>query len=88
MSDDHLIKMTPQELDAMLEKVIERTLTRYGVDVKNPIEQQKDMNHLRSWRVASENSFVTVRNAFIVTLVTGFLGAVWLILTELPTKGS
>lgn len=87
MSETPKITMTPQEFEALIEKTIDRTLTRYGVDTKNPLEQQKDMQHLRSWRVASENSFLTMRNAIIVALTTGLLATLGAILFELPTKG-
>ena len=88
MSKEETIVMTPAQLDAMLEKVIERTLTRYGVDTKNPLDQQKDMQHLRSWRIASENSFLTARNVVIVALTTGVLGTLGTLFFNLPTKGS
>lgn len=88
MSDSTQITMSAKDLDKLIEKTIERTLTRYGVDVKNPLEQQKDHQHLRSWRIASENSFLTARNAIIVALTTGMLGTLGAIFFELPTKGS
>lgn len=30
--------------------VVKETLTKYGIDAANPIEVQKDQQHLRKWR--------------------------------------
>ncbi len=65
--------------DEDYEEIAKRLAERLGINASDPIEMQKDFQHLRNWRVSCE----TVRDQGIKTaigvLVTGFLGGIWLL---------
>lgn len=42
-----IVEMTVRE---SVPHVVRETLTSYGIDAANPIEVQKDQQHLRKWR--------------------------------------
>ena len=81
-------QLTPQQ-EQLLEEVAERaaakavtdTFLRLGIRVDTPdgiIEVQRDLMHLRDWRLAV--NAVEKRGALLIfgALVSGFLAAVWL----------
>lgn len=50
---------------------VRATLTQLGIDHKDPLEMQKDFQHLRTWRKAGED----LRSKSLITLVGLFLAA-------------
>jgi len=76
--------MTEHEIRRIVAETVEQTLTRLGVDTENPLEFQKDLQHLRGWR----ESVATVKRQSLVTavgiLIAGALGLMWLALRGSP----
>ncbi|WP_116654882.1 hypothetical protein [Pelagibacterium sediminicola] len=74
--------MTEAEIKKIVAETVVETLIRLGVDASNPIEVQKDFQHLRAWR----NSIGTVQKQSLVTavgvLTIGGLGLIWLAITK------
>lgn len=74
--------MTETEIKKIVAETVVETLIRLGVDASNPIEVQKDFQHLRAWR----NSSDTVKRQGILTavgvLTVGILGLIWLAITQ------
>lgn len=70
--------MTEHEIRKIVAETVDQTLTRLGVDTENPLEFQRDLQHLRNWR----ESVATVKRQSLVTavgiLVAGILGLIWL----------
>lgn len=70
--------MTENEIRRIVSETVDQTLTRLGVDTHDPIEFQRDLQHLRAWR----ESIATVKRQSLITaigvLTAGFLGAIWL----------
>lgn len=70
--------MTENEIRRIVAETVDQTLTRLGVDTHDPIEFQRDMQHLRAWR----ESIGTVKRQSLITaigiLTAGILGAIWL----------
>ena len=70
--------MTEHEIRRIVAETVDQTLTRLGVDTQDPLEFQKDMQHLRAWR----ESVATVKKQGLVTavgiIVAGILGLMWL----------
>ncbi len=70
--------MTESEIKKIVAETVVETLIRLGVDASNPIEVQKDFQHLRAWR----NSINTVQRQGLMTavgvLTVGILGVIWL----------
>ncbi len=79
--------MSEQELEALLEKTVRRTLVSIGIDVDHPVEMQRDFNFVREWR----SSVKAIRRNSILTaigvVVTGSLGLLWLGINSFLSKG-
>lgn len=77
--------MTEAEIRRIVAQAVDETLTRMGIDAGEPIEVQKDMQHLRAWR----ESIATVKRQGIITaigiLTAGIIGAVWLAIKGAPS---
>lgn len=75
-----------QELQILIAESVKQTLIQLGITSNDPIEMQKDMQHLREWR----KSMDSIRNKSILSLitiaVTGVAAALWIGLKELLAK--
>lgn len=76
MSDDKSIAMSEKELRDLVSSTVKDTLLSLGIDNGSPIEMQKDFQHLREWREATDSA--KKRGLFVVIsiLVTSMLGAI------------
>jgi len=78
MDDQTQISLTRAELKSLLEEAVQDAFTKMGMDVTDPIEMQRDFQHLREWRVAA----AAVRKKGLLTLVgiivAGSAAAFWL----------
>lgn len=86
MSGEPVVTMNKSEVNALVKQVVTETLSSLGVDTNNPQEFQRDMQHLRDWRVASQT---VKKHALLTTLgifTTGVLAAAWIGLRELIGK--
>ncbi len=69
--------VTP-EVEALLREIardaacqaVERTLIAHGIDPENPLEFQKDMLHLREWRLRIER----IQDKSLMTIVVIIIG--------------
>lgn len=72
------VTMTQQELKELVSEAVTETLTKLGVDVTNPVEMQRDFQHLREWR----NTTSSLKRHGLITLigifVAGAVAAMWL----------
>lgn len=77
--------MTEAEIRRIVAHAVDETLTRLGIEADEPIEVQKDMQHLRAWR----ESIATVKRQGIITaigiLTAGIIGAIWLAIKGAPS---
>ncbi len=69
MSDEEVQKIVKMTVDEAVPHAIEKTLTRYGIDSTNPIEVQKDQQHLRTWRVRMDSAGGRIWMAAVVVIV-------------------
>ena len=73
--------MTPAEIEAIAEqasdRAIEKMLLTLGIRIDDAIETQKDMAHLRAWRVGTERLGFKATAALVVVVVSGLASAVW-----------
>jgi hypothetical protein len=76
--------MTEHELKKIVAEAVAETLLQLGIDATDPVEMQKDMAHLRSWR----ESVATVKQQGLITavgvLTVGLLGLLWMALKGSP----
>lgn len=72
------IEMTKEELKALMSEAVREAFTKMGIDADDPLEMQRDFQHLREWRVAVAD----VRSKGTLTLfgifISGAIGALWL----------
>jgi hypothetical protein len=70
--------MTEADIRRIVAETVEQTLTKIGIDTEQPLEFQKDMQHLRAWR----ESVSTVKRQSLITavgiLTAGVLGLIWM----------
>lgn len=70
--------MSEQEIRKIVAETVDQTLTKLGVDTSDPLEVQRDLQHLRAWRESSD----TVKRQGLITavgiIVAGIVGLVWL----------
>lgn len=69
--------MTEAETRKVVAEAVAETLLKLGIDATDPIELQKDMQHLRAWR----ESVATVKRQGMITavgiIIAGVLGLIW-----------
>lgn len=63
------IELTDNELREMIRVTVHDTLTHIGVQHSEPLEMQKDFQHLRDWRESTEG----VKRKGMMTLVAIFV---------------
>ena len=87
---DKKVTLTETELEDVMANAIKRAFTEMGIDTKNPEEQQRDMAHLRRWRLAVDSGTAMSFKVIVATLVAGVLAALWLgfqaMLASVPHK--
>jgi hypothetical protein len=70
--------MTEQEIRKIVAETVKETLTRIGIEADDPLEAQKDFQHLRSWRTSTE----TIKRQGLLTSVgivtAGIIGLIWM----------
>ncbi len=72
------IEITKEELRGIVKETVHETLIGLGVDSSNPVEMQKDLQHLRDWRLtmaeARRKGLLTIVGIF----VAGVLAFLWI----------
>ncbi len=71
------INLTERDVKAIVAEAVRETLIELGIAHDDPLEMQKDFQHLREWRLASE----MVRRKGLMTMISilaaGILAAFW-----------
>ena len=62
----------------LIKKTVHETLLSLGLEMDDPIELQKDFQHLREWREATNSLKSHGIMIVIGVLLTGLLGAIWI----------
>ena len=77
MTDEEVSILVARVSDETARKVVAELLITLGIDAKNPMEMQADMQHLRAWR----NSVDTIKRQGLLSatgvIILGVLGLVW-----------
>ncbi len=70
--------MTPQELRKLIADTVNATLMQLGIEHDDPLEMQRDFQHLRDWRKSTER----IKNRTVVTavgvVVMSVMAALWI----------
>lgn len=84
--EQQLQNLTPEEARALIREAVRETFLMLGVKVDDPIEVQKDFQHLREWRNTTES----IKSKGLLTvmgiLVSGMLAALWVGIKEFVDK--
>lgn len=70
-------QLTENEVEVIVEKTVNATLTKLGFDVTDPIEVQKDQAWVRGTRQTVARGAWTMLVAFIGVIVPGSAVALW-----------
>lgn len=78
MNDAELQALVHRAAEEAAETTVKKTMTALGVDIKNPMQVQQDMAHLRRHRQAYEQVGTITRRAALTLVIGGMLTALWL----------
>ena len=77
MDDNTQVSLTRGELKSIMEEAVDNAFTKMGIDTSDPLEMQRDFQHLRDWRVAVNSArskgFLTI----LGLLTAGVAAAFW-----------
>lgn len=77
MDDNTQVSLTRAELKGIMEEAVNNALTKMGIDVEDPIEMQRDFQHLRDWRIAVAAARTKGFLGIIGLLTAGLVAAFW-----------
>lgn len=76
-----VIELTRDELKVCVREGVTEALIMLGVEADQPLEMQKDFQHLRDWRRASESARKMGMKSVITIMIAGAFGLLWLGIT-------
>ena len=85
--DKPVIQLTKDELKDLMEQAVHDAFVRMGVEANNPLEMQRDFQHLREWRVATTALRAKGLLVTLTIIMSGTIGALWLGFRDLITGG-
>lgn len=71
LNEEETKRVVQMTVNEVVPHVVKETLTSYGIDASNPIEVQKDQQHLRKWRMRLDTAGGRLFMAGLL-LVVGF----------------
>ncbi len=79
MSDEPTVTMTESQVKELITTTVGDTLTKLGVDHADPLEMQKDFQHVRDFRLSTEaakrKGFLTLVGIFVASVVGAIMMA-------------
>ena len=75
--EQQLQNLTPDEARALIREAVRETFLMLGVKVDDPIEVQKDFQHLREWRTTTASIKSKGLMTLMGILVSGLVAAAW-----------
>lgn len=76
--EDQPIILTKDEIRHLICQGVEDAMTKLGMDASNPLEMQRDFQHLRDWRLSVQSAKAKGILAVVGVLVSGMIGALFL----------
>lgn len=77
-----MLEVTHAEIEAIAEeaadKAVRKLLLTLGVDLNDPLETQKDMAYLRTWRTGTQRLGWKTVTAIVTVTVGGTATAIWM----------
>lgn len=66
--------LSKNDVHLIVTETVRQTLIQLGVDASNPMEMQKDFQHLRNWRQAGQSIQSKGILAIVAVLASGIVG--------------
>lgn len=85
MSDE--ITVSREELKSLMKEAVQEAFTKLGIQHDDPLEMQRDFQHLRNWRQSVESVQRKGLMTVLGILLAGMAGALWLGFTTKITGG-
>lgn len=73
---EEVLKAQPRR--DVIRETVHETLTELGVDHSDPMEMQKDFQHLREWRITMDQARNKSILAIVGFLTVGIMTALWI----------
>jgi hypothetical protein len=67
------------DIDSAVQRAVATILTSFGIEEEDRKELRADFQHLRRWRKSVEQAQSYTFKAVITVIVTGLVGATWLV---------
>lgn len=77
MDDNTQVTLSRGELKGLMEEAVNNAITKMGIDTTDPIEMQRDFQHLRDWRIAVNSAKTKGFLTILGILTAGVAAAVW-----------
>lgn len=77
MTESEIRELVDTAAKQAAREAVRETLITLGIDADKPFEFQRDMQHLRGWRNATDTVKGQGIKTTVVIIVTGILGAIW-----------
>ncbi len=84
--EQQLQNLTPDEARALIREAVREAFLMLGVKVDDPIEVQKDFQHLREWRAATDSIKSKGLMTLMGILVSGLVAAAWVGIKDFAGK--
>lgn len=78
MRDDDPHGLTADEARVLIRETVRETLLTLGLSTDDPIQVQKDFQHLREWRQTTEAVKSKALLAVVGVIVSGLVAAMWM----------
>ncbi len=78
--------MSESEVQVLIQKTVNTTLTKLGIDYEDPLEMQRDFQHLREFRLSMERIKNKTMMSVIGTVIVGLMAAFWIGFRHLLTE--
>lgn len=75
--DNDLVTISRDELSDLMQDAVRRALLEVGLG-GDTSELQRDMVHLRKWRVSVDAASTTTFKVAVTTITAGIFGMIWL----------
>ena len=75
-----------REIERIVAESVRQTLIQLGIAAADPIEMQRDMQHLREWRKSMESIKAKTWMTILTVFLSGLLAALWLGMKTIVNK--
>jgi len=75
---EQVVQLTEAQLRSIIKESVQEALVTIGIQADDPIEMQKDFQHLREWRMTTDSVKRKSVGTIVGILVAGGCAALWM----------